>query len=69
MTGPMMAPTIRIEALAHTGRRHARQLAVTMTLLSERPADAIPNSPTIVAIQRELSDWDRPSRSGQPNRR
>ena len=52
---PTTAPTTRSEALVVTGSRHARQLADTMTLLKDRPAHAIPNNPTIVAIQPVVS--------------
>src|SRR5215211_3114866 len=49
--------TTRSGALVVTGNRHVRQAAVTITLLSERPAHTIPNRPANVAIQRVLFGW------------
>ena len=51
---PTTDPITRSDALVVTGSRHARQAAVTITLLRERPAHAIPVRPANVAIQRVL---------------
>src|SRR3954468_7733527 len=56
-TRPTTEPTTRSEALVVTGIRQARQLAETITLLSDRPAQIMPNSPANVAIQRVLLGW------------
>src|SRR3954454_5218578 len=52
-----IAPTKRYDALVRTGSRHARQLAATVTLLSVRPALAMPNSPNPIASQRVDPGW------------
>ena len=54
---PTIAPTKRYDALVRTGSRHARQLAATVTLLSVRPALAMPNSPNPIASQRVVPGW------------
>ncbi len=51
---PTIAPITRGDAFVRTGRRHARQLAETIPLLSERPVVAMPTSPTNTAIHRVL---------------
>ena len=51
---PTIAPITRTDAFVRTGRRHARQLADTIPLLSERPVVIMPTSPTSTAIQRVL---------------
>src|SRR4051794_3477532 len=56
-TRPTTEPTTRSEALVVTGIRQARQLADTITLLSDRPAQTMPNRPVNVAIQRVLLGW------------
>ena len=54
---PAMSPTIppieRTVALGRGGRRHDRQLATAITLLSVRPVVSIPISPTPTANQRD----------------
>ena len=71
-TRPTTAPMTRTDAFVVTGNRQERQLADIITLLSERPAHAVPIRPTSVAItsccpagQRGVDlGGDRPAEAG-----
>src|SRR5215204_4472903 len=58
MTSPTTDPITRADALVVTGSRQARQLADTITLLKDRPAQTVPNKPASVAIQRVVVGCD-----------
>ncbi len=57
-TSPTTDPITRIDALVVTGSRHARQLADTITLLKDRPAQTMPTRPASVATHRVLVGCD-----------